>query len=160
MRTWRPTKPPRSILSGSGAQHGFPQQSHQYSGHVCCSMVNGVVSISTCWTTRGNVGLSRKVPPQPGQSSRLWVAKNVTCSGGKGSRACMHVVAGLAADGTLLAVGALGRLRFDNVRRRRLRRRRGILLGRRQLLAQAHQFRFERGHLDRKNLALGAHLRC
>ncbi len=31
-------------------------------GHVCCSMVNGVPSISICWTTRGYVWLSRNRP--------------------------------------------------------------------------------------------------
>src|ERR1700677_5069880 len=40
-----PTKPPRSIGNGSGAQHGLRQWLHQYSGQLCCSMVSGVASI-------------------------------------------------------------------------------------------------------------------
>jgi hypothetical protein len=67
-------------------------------------------------------------------------------------------VAGLPADGTLLAVGPLRRFRLDDVRRRRLRRRLGVFLGGGQLGTHSLEFRFDRGHLGLKYLALGTRL--
>jgi hypothetical protein len=105
----------------------------------------------------------RWVRPQPtaaaGTGIELMSDKCRDLLGRKGL-ACMLVVAGLAANGTLLAIVSLGRLRLDDVRRGRFRRRSGILLSSRQLLAHTRQFRFERRHLGRKDLALGTDFGC
>src|SRR5271165_219757 len=84
-----PTKPPRAMCGGSDARTGLRHCGHQYSGRVCCSMVNGGFSTSTCCTMRARSALRCTGPPQQGQTSRGCSSKWVICSAGKGCRSCL-----------------------------------------------------------------------
>ena len=87
-------------LHGSGAQSTAWQRAHQYSGLVCCSMVNGggfdIDLLHDCEVVRcgataatARTGIER----MRAKASDLF---------GRERFAFVHVVAGLAADGTLL----------------------------------------------------------
>ncbi len=114
-------------------------RTHQYSGKVCCSMVNGGFSTSTCCTTRARWPLRCRGPPQQGQTSRSVLLESGDLFGREGL-AFVLGVAGLAADGTLGPVlkGGLG---LDDVGGGWLGRGGGVLACRGEVFAQAREFR-------------------
>ena len=148
-----PTSPPRSMPTGSGARHGFWQWSHQNSGRVCCSTVSGHL---------GNIDLlsdsfDGPVGPHGTAAVGAGIERMREKAGDLFDRegiARVHRVAGLAADGALLAFRRGGRFRFDDVGGWRLGRGRGTLLGSRQLFEEKLNLGFECYHSSRQHLAV------